>query len=231
MKNKSLQEKAIELRRKGLSYSEILKEIPVAKSTLSLWLRSVGLSKKQHQVLTAKKLAGILRGGAARKNQRLKLTEIIHEEAEEQTKDFNLRDLWYIGIALYWAEGAKEKIYRVSQRVTFSNSDADMIAVFLDWLDKCMHIPKERISCDLYIHKNNEHRLNDIIEFWSQKTGFPIEHFSHIYFKKNVPKRKYRKNTGLLYNGLLRVNISGSTDFNRRITGWIKGIVKNCGIV
>jgi len=46
--------KAIELRKKGLSYSEILKCVPVAKSTLSLWLRSVGLSKKQRQRLTDK---------------------------------------------------------------------------------------------------------------------------------------------------------------------------------
>ncbi|MDD3728951.1 MAG: hypothetical protein PHH50_01355 [Candidatus Pacebacteria bacterium] len=47
-------EKAIKLRKKGLSYNDILKEIPVAKSTLSLWLRDVGLSKRQRQKLTEK---------------------------------------------------------------------------------------------------------------------------------------------------------------------------------
>lgn len=46
--------KAIELRKQGLSYREILEQIPVAKSSLSLWLRSVGLSKKQKQRLTEK---------------------------------------------------------------------------------------------------------------------------------------------------------------------------------
>ena len=35
------------LRREGMTYSEILKIIPVAKSTISLWLREVGLSKKE----------------------------------------------------------------------------------------------------------------------------------------------------------------------------------------
>ena len=40
-------EKAIKLRRRGYSYREIMREIPVAKSTLSEWLRSVGLSKHQ----------------------------------------------------------------------------------------------------------------------------------------------------------------------------------------
>lgn len=33
-------QRAIELRRDGLSYNEILKLIPVAKSTLSVWLKN-----------------------------------------------------------------------------------------------------------------------------------------------------------------------------------------------
>ena len=49
--------KAVELRRKGLSYREILQHVPVAKSTLSLWLRTVGLSRPQTQRLTEKRLA------------------------------------------------------------------------------------------------------------------------------------------------------------------------------
>ena len=42
----SEKKKAIELRKQGLSYSEIRKIVTVAKSTLSLWLRSVGLAKR-----------------------------------------------------------------------------------------------------------------------------------------------------------------------------------------
>jgi hypothetical protein len=48
-------EKAIDLRKKGLSYNEILKKVPVAKSTLSLWFRDIGLAVRQRQRLTAKK--------------------------------------------------------------------------------------------------------------------------------------------------------------------------------
>ena len=49
-----LKEKAVKFRKQGLSYSEILKQIPVAKSTLSLWLKSVNLSNKQSQRLAEK---------------------------------------------------------------------------------------------------------------------------------------------------------------------------------
>jgi len=47
--------KSIELRKKGLSYNEILKVVPVAKSTLSVWLRGVGLAKKYEQKFTEKR--------------------------------------------------------------------------------------------------------------------------------------------------------------------------------
>ena len=62
--------KAIELRKQGLSYKEILEQISVAKSSLSLWLRNVGLSKKQKQRLTEKKLKSALRGAKRKKEIR-----------------------------------------------------------------------------------------------------------------------------------------------------------------
>ena len=55
-------EKAINLRKEGKTYSEILSVVPVAKSTLSLWLHSTKLAKKQKQRITEKRLAGSLLG-------------------------------------------------------------------------------------------------------------------------------------------------------------------------
>ena len=42
-----LREEAIALRRGGLSYREIRDQLPVSKSTLSLWLRDVPLTEEQ----------------------------------------------------------------------------------------------------------------------------------------------------------------------------------------
>ena len=38
--------RAIQLRKQGKTYSEIMKEAPVAKATISLWLHDVQLAKK-----------------------------------------------------------------------------------------------------------------------------------------------------------------------------------------
>src|SRR3989344_1139688 len=99
--------KAIELRKKGFSYVEILKSVPVAKSTLSLWLRSVGLSKKQKQKLTEKKLASMERGWLKWKQKRVDFVEKTKAQARADVKNISARELWLIGVALYWAEGAK----------------------------------------------------------------------------------------------------------------------------
>lgn len=75
------EEKAVKLRKKGLSYLEILKEVPVAKSTLSLWLRNVDLSKPQRQRLIEKRLLAARAGALKKKQQRLDLIKKIGEES------------------------------------------------------------------------------------------------------------------------------------------------------
>ena len=142
---------AVELRKQGLSYSEILKEISVAKSTLALWLQSVGLSKKQKQRLTEKKLASAKRGGLKKKENRILRAKLIKEEAQKEIGQLSKREKWLIGVALYWAEGTKEKEWRPGSGIKFSNSDPLMIKLFLGWLTNICKIPKSQVKND----KNN----------------------------------------------------------------------------
>ena len=229
-----LRGRAINLRREGLSYSEILQKIPVAKSTLSLWLRSVRLSRKQTQRLTEKKLLAIQRGGQSRKKWRLATTKSIKKQAyleiKKKIKRIDARDLWLMGIMLYWAEGAKDKEYKPGQSVIFSNSDPIMVKVFLKWLDICLQIPVEDMQFSIYIHESHKHNIEKVKTFWSDATGFPIGRFDKIYYKKHRVK-VYRRNTEENYHGLLRIRIRKSSALNRRITGWIEGICLYCGMV
>ncbi len=215
---------AIKLRKKGLSYSEILKGIPVAKSTLALWLQSVDLSKKQKQRLTDKKLASALRGGIKRREQRLALVSSITKTAKKEIRSVSNRELFLIGIALYWAEGSKQKAHMVSNRVRFSNSDPKMIKLFLLWLDKICGIKSPNIRCDLYTHEGA-----NVIKsktFWEKEINMPIQ---GIYYKK--PKNTKRKNIGDNYFGLVSINVKRSTNLNRKINGWVEGICDYWGIV
>ncbi len=229
-----LKEQAINLRREGLSYSEILQKIPVAKSTLSLWLQSVELSKKQTQRLTEKKLLAIQRGSQTRRNWRVTTTKLIKKQAyleiKKKIKKIDTKALWLMGIMLYWAEGAKDKEYKPGQSVIFSNSDPLMIKLFLRWLHICLQIPIENIQLSIYIHENHKQNIEKIITFWSYTTGFSIRKFDKIYYKKHKVKI-HRRNIEENYHGLLRIRIRKSSALNRKITGWIEGICQHWEIV
>lgn len=219
--------RAIQLRKKGLTYSEILKQIPVAKSTLSLWLREVGLSKPQKQRITQKRLIASLRGAEARKKQRIEITKKIQNRAQKEVGNISKRELWLIGVALYWAEGAKEKEWSSSVGVDFINSDPYLIKLFIKWLLEISKIQINDIKCRIYIHENHSIRISEVHRYWLKVTGIPEGNFYQPYFKKHNPKTK-RKNTETSYHGLLRIVVKKSTNLNRQIAGWTKGIIENC---
>ncbi len=220
-------EKAIELRKKGLSYSEILKEIPVAKSTLSEWLHSVGLSKKQKQRLTEKKLAAMKRGWEKMHQLRMARWAEIKNKAAKEIRNLSKNERWLLGIMLYWAEGAKEKEHGSSTPIKFSNSDVKMILLFRKWLHEVFKIPKKNIKYELYIHEKAD--WLSAKKFWASKLDILSESI-RVYFKHHNPSTK-RKNIGADYHGLIRITVSGSISLVRKINGWIDGVCKNWGIV
>lgn len=220
---------AVKLRLRGYSYSEILREVSVAKSTLSLWLKYVSLSKKQHQRLTHKKRVSALKGAQKRREIRLVSTRKIKTKSISAVGSLTDREFWLLGAALYWAEGSKEKSYRPSESVIFSNSDPKMIRFFIKWL-KRIGISRKKIVPEIYIHKTHRNKLSAVIRFWSEATGFNETGFKRIYFKK-ANQKSLRKNAGESYNGLLRLRVLKSVSLNREIAGWVDGICLNCGVV
>lgn len=222
-------QKAIELRKQGLSYSEILKKVPVAKSSLSLWLKSVGLAKEQKQRLTEKKLASALRGSLKRRQERIKNTKEIKNIAIKEIGKLTERELWLISVALYWAEGHKEKEIdgRIkSGRVRLSNSDPLLIKIFLKWLIEIHKVPKTDIAFRIFLHETSRYKLPEVQRYWSEILEFPIDYFQKVSWKKNIIKTK-RKNIGENYFGLINLEVQKSTNLNRKIAGWIDGICQN----
>lgn len=217
-----LKSKAIKLRRSALSYSEILKQIPVAKSTLSLWLRDVGLSKRQKQRLTEKKLASALRGGEARRRQRIERTTKIKAEAKKEVEELIQNPLWIVGTVLYWAEGSKEKEWRPHEKVKFSNMDANSHRIFIKWLIEFCNVGVKDITYSLYIHRTAN--LKKAKSFWT-KTLDISENDLRVYFK-NSNQKTVRKNTNDNYNGLLSIAVNKSIMLNRKIAGWTDGVIE-----
>ena len=214
-----LKNEAIALRRDGFTYSEILKRVLVAKSTLSLWLRDVGLAKKQKQLITEKRIAGQLRAIEAIRRNKINRIKDIKDLAREEVPILITDPFWLAGVILYWGEGSKE--HAKACPVKFTNMDLQMHKLFLKWIRKYLSITDEDLLFELFIHEKAD--ILRAKKYWMQQLGFREDRL-RTYLKKHNPKTK-RKRIGENYYGVLAVIVYRSIPLNRKIAGWIDGIV------
>ncbi len=214
----SFKNQAIALRKQGLSYSEILKQIPVAKSTLSVWFVDVGLAKKQKQLITEKRIAGRLRGIESIKRNKIKRIKDIKDLAKSEVPLLIQDPFWLTGVILYWCEGAKERTDAC--RIKFTNMDLQMHKLFLMWVRKYLPIREDTLFFELFIHEKAN--IEKAMRYWMQNLSFSEDKL-RVYFKKHNPKTK-RKNIGGEYCGVLSLRINQSIPLNRKIAGWTEGV-------
>ena len=87
-----MKERTRELRRKGLSYSEIREHMPLAKSTISVWCKDIELTERQISRLNRRKeegrYAGNLKASKLNKEKRAKEINQIKEIARAELSLF-----------------------------------------------------------------------------------------------------------------------------------------------
>lgn len=219
MSKEELRQKAIKLRKQGQTYSEILEQIPVAKSTLSLWLREVGLSVPQKQRITEKKIAARLRAIHVIRNNKIKRVGDIKDGARLEVPKLAKDSFWLTGVILYWGEGSKER--KAPSSVQISNMDLNIHKIFIGWARKYLKVLDTQLSYALYIHPTGDVELAKT--YWSNGLNFEVKRLK-IYYKRHNPKTN-RKNIGTNYYGVLKITVLGSIPLNRKIAGWIEGVV------
>jgi hypothetical protein len=213
---RELQTRARHLRRAGHTYDEIVTQLGVSKSSVSLWVRDLPRPpRKSHprHMAEARWAPHRARMRAQRAETKLAAARAIGTMTD--------RELFLVGIGLYWAEGSKSKPYRPTERVVFVNSDPDMIQVYLAWLD-LLGVDRARHSFMIMIHESADVEAAE--RFWADVTGAPAESFTKTVLKKHNPKT-VRKNVGEGYHGCLAVRVLRGADLYRRIEGWWYGIV------
>jgi len=110
MARKEDKQKAIIMRKKGMSYSQIKEKLGVSKSTLSGWLYNMPLSEKRIRELRADSPVRIER---YRNTMRVKKENRLKEVYKKVSKDignFSKRDLFLAGLFLYWEKELRLRI-------------------------------------------------------------------------------------------------------------------------
>ncbi|HSX42347.1 MAG TPA: hypothetical protein VLE93_03275 [Candidatus Saccharimonadales bacterium] len=222
---KTEKEIALKLRLEGKTYSEILKLVKVSKSSLSLWLQSVGLAQPQKQRITEKRIAARLKALDRVRQIRSERTEVVTKKALSEIPALINDPFWVAGLMLYWAEGSKAKPWALSVGVEFSNMNAEMLQLFSAWCQKYLGTVKSEFSYEISIHENADSGIAR--DYWSNVLSVKPEEF-RVYLKRHNLSPT-RKNIGERYFGVIRIRINKSTDLNRRIAAWTQGVVKYLG--
>lgn len=216
---------ARKLRQTGLSINIIAKRLDVSKGSVCLWCSDINLTQKQKEILIKHSRdageKGRLLGAQANKEERIKRQQNFAQEGINEIGVLSKRELFLVGVALYWSEGSKK-----NRRVVLANSDPEMICLFIQWLKECLNIGTESIYCTVSINQDHKIRIKEVENYWSIITGIPRSSFTKPSYKK-VKNKKIYDNFNEHF-GTLFLKLRKSTNSCYKILGNIEGLKKNC---
>ena len=209
-------EKARALRKQGKSINQIVKEAGLTKSSVSLWVRDIVLTKAQKNKLSEK-------GRSVESIEKRRLVRLSNEQAKRQIivdeakKDFNsisLEQLKLIGIILYLGEGGKTE--RGTARL--SNSDPIVIKMMMKFFREICEVPEEKFRGSIHTFAHADVAKTE--RYWAKISGIPISQFHKTYIKPSSASLQKRYT---LPFGTFSINVCDTKLF-LTIMGWIEKI-------
>lgn len=174
----------------GLAIGEIARRVGVARSSVSVWVRDIELTRDQRATLQRANPAytSQLRG-AARNAERGRDRRLAHQ-VEGREMAGRLDPLHAAGVMLYWAEGDKGS----KHSARLSNSDPELLRFFLRFVRETFAIPDRslRVRCNLFADHLDKQRA--IEEFWLDQLRLPpsclTKSVVNVYSKHSQKKRQ-----------------------------------------
>ncbi|PJB83764.1 hypothetical protein CO087_01045 [Candidatus Wolfebacteria bacterium CG_4_9_14_0_8_um_filter_39_46] len=203
---------AIKLRKKGLSYNKISKELDIPKSTLSDWLCDIGwsLDIKKELIRKANYITRKRLRLYNKKRQRYweQWREAARQEARKDFDSFKNNPLFVSGLMLYWAEGDSNP----KNSLRLSNTDPRMIFLYAKFLMQVLNIPKEKLRATLILYPDLA--KEKCIKFWSRIIGITKSQFYKTQYIKGFHPTKR------LSNGICMI-IYSDRQLKEKVLVWI----------
>lgn len=209
-------EKARALRKRGYSINQIVKEAGLTKSSVSLWVRDIVLTKEQEKGLSE-------RGRSIESIEKRRINRLFNEQQKRRViidkakKDFtsiSLEQLKLIGIILYLGEGGKTK----TGLARVANSDPLVIKIVMRFFREICQVPENKFRA--YIHTFEHADIEKTEKHWAQITRIPRKQFYKTYIKPSSASLQKRKS---LPFGTIDVCVCDTKLF-LTIMGWIEKV-------
>lgn len=198
----------------GRSVREIAARLGVSVASVSRWTADITLSPGFIEALRQRNPAvnGCLQGtreqSAAKRVVRLEAQACGRELARRPTR------LHLAGCMLYWAEGSKDR-----NSVRLTNSDPDLMALFVRFLTECYAVSPERIALSVNCHLNNGLELAEIETWWLERLDLPVGSLRKSSVNRVSSRSRWRRN--VLVYGTVSVSVH-STAIVQNIYGAIQ---------
>jgi hypothetical protein len=209
---------ARKLRRKGWSLRMIAHKIGCAKSSVSMWIRDIPLSKGQIERLKSSQDQGRAKAANHPNSPKLKWQNFREEAIREAQKEIKsspaTSDIKFLGTALYWAEGYN----RGRNLFVFANRDPDMIVLMGKFLREICSVPEAKMRGRVNLHPGED--VEKAQKYWSRVSRIPLKQFHRPLLSVSRSSKRKRKN---LPYGTFRIIVS-DVFLCSRIKGWIQGV-------
>lgn len=208
---------ALELRQKGYSIKHIAETLGVAKSSVSTWVRGIQLTRQQYEELRASPYTStaIEKRRKARLSSEARKRDVVVNQAMVEVTAINSRELWLMGVMLYWAEGGKTQ-----RMVRFSNGDPEMIKIMMHFFRSICEVPEQKFRGYIHIHPYLDYKQAET--YWSNIAEIPLEQFFKTYRNRNISSQN-KKDT--LPYGVMDIYVLDTKLF-LKLSGWAKGIFR-----
>jgi len=215
--------KALQLRTQGMSIGDIAQRLEVSKSTVSLWCKDIFLSdaalRRIAQKGKTKSTLALLRYSESLRQKRKAQTESSFLIGKKKIGRLSNRDIYCIGLGLYWGEGYKKG----SQEFGFTNSDPFMVLFYLRWLSVVFGVQKSELILRVSINEMHKNRIAEVEQYWSHITAVPLRQFTQSSLIRTRNRKIYTNNNHM---GTLRIKVRRGTNWRREILGSIQAIVQ-----
>lgn len=206
---REIRDQARQMRLDGMSIRDICRELGVAKSSVSLWVRDIELTEEQQTTLKKNQVRWGAQNEGAKSNRANALEMRKSHQQEGRLRAQQGNALHLAGCMLYWAEGAKHR-----NRVVFVNSDPHMIMLFMRFVRQEFALADEAFSVQIHCHKTEA--IPQIEAYWINLLALPASCLMNTQVKKGSESRR-----NILKNGVCSININ-----NTRIAMHIYGAIQ-----